>query len=255
MTIEGIIFDIDGVLEYQGRVCPGAVETIQDLRARGLTLRFLTNSTLKSRASCANRLRARGFAVADNQVFTASYLTAEYMRRSRVRSCWVMVDGDGLSEFGEFRQEREHPEYLVVGDNRSCFDFDHMNQALRVLLQGSKLIGMQAELLDTTTGSPELNVGSWVSMLERASGVQATYIGKPSAFAFETVLASMALTADRVAAVGDQLSTDVAGAQGLGIRTVLIRGGESQPADSQGDLHPDFIIGGVGQMADILPDL
>ena len=25
--VKGIIFDIDGVLEYQGRTCPGAVET------------------------------------------------------------------------------------------------------------------------------------------------------------------------------------------------------------------------------------
>jgi ribonucleotide monophosphatase NagD (HAD superfamily) len=40
--VKGIIFDIDGVLEYQGRTCLGAVETIRTLRDKGLVLRFLT---------------------------------------------------------------------------------------------------------------------------------------------------------------------------------------------------------------------
>ncbi len=255
MIPKGIIFDIDGVLEYHGRVCDGAVETVQALRDQGLILRFLTNSTLKSRASCASRLRAHGFAVADEEVFTASYLTAEYLRRKDVRSCWVMVDGEGMSEFQDLPEDREHPEYLVVGDNRSCFDFEHLNRALRVLLQGSKLIGMQGELLDTVTGEPELNVGSWVSMLERASGQQAVYIGKPNALAFRTVLESMRLPTEQVTVVGDQLSTDIAGAQRLGMRTVMIRGGEFQPSDAEKDIHPDIAIEGVGQLPDVLPKL
>jgi ribonucleotide monophosphatase NagD (HAD superfamily) len=33
--IQGIIFDIDGVLEFQGNVIPGATETLAQLRARG----------------------------------------------------------------------------------------------------------------------------------------------------------------------------------------------------------------------------
>ena len=60
-AIQGVILDIDGVLEFAGRVYPGAVETLADLRARGLAVCFLTNSTLKSRASAADRLRRRGF--------------------------------------------------------------------------------------------------------------------------------------------------------------------------------------------------
>ena len=41
---ETVIFDIDGVLEYQGQVYPHAADTIRVLRNRGLILRFLTNS-------------------------------------------------------------------------------------------------------------------------------------------------------------------------------------------------------------------
>ena len=154
--IRGMIFDIDGVLEYQGRVCPGAVEAIDELRNRGIVLRFLTNSTLKSRRSCAEGLRKRGFEVWDEEVITASYATAAYLRELRPRSCWVMLEREGLEEFREFQQDLEDPEYIVVGDNRSVFDFGHLNLALRLLLKGAKLIGMQSELVETSVGEPEL---------------------------------------------------------------------------------------------------
>ena len=53
----GIFFDVDGVLEFRGQVYPGAAETVGLLRHSGITLRFLTNSTVKSRRSCAEHLR------------------------------------------------------------------------------------------------------------------------------------------------------------------------------------------------------
>ena len=254
-TIRGIIFDIDGVLEFQGKVCSHAIETIEALRGAGVLVRFLTNSTLKSRASCAAKLRKRGFAVSDDEVFTACHLTARYLRGIGPRSYWVMVDGDGRDEFKEFPVDSEHPEYVVVGDNRSAFDFEHLNQALRMLRQGSKLVGMQAELLDTSMGSVELNVGAWVGMLEQASGVQAVYIGKPSTFAFKTVLASMALPSAQVAVVGDRVQTDIMGAQQLGIFTVLVQSGEFRKEDLQLGIRPDAIVENVGELLRVLPDL
>ncbi len=246
--IRGVIFDIDGVLEFQGKVYPQAIETVDALRRAGIVVRFLTNSTLKSRASCAARLRQRGFDVADEEVFTASYLTAQYLRSLAPRSCWVMVDGAGRDEFREFPEDSEHPQYLVIGDNRSAFDFDHLNRALRMLRAGSKLIGMQAELIDTSMGSIELNVGSYVSMLARAAGVQAVYIGKPNPRAFEAVLASMQLPKTSVAVVGDRIQTDIAGAQQLGMLTVLVQSGEFQPADLQRGPQPDVIVANIGQI-------
>jgi hypothetical protein len=55
MRFKGAIFDVDGVLEYHGRALRGAGETIARLREMGVVLRFLTNSTLQSRASCSVR--------------------------------------------------------------------------------------------------------------------------------------------------------------------------------------------------------
>src|SRR5574341_1500824 len=103
----GAIFDIDGVLTFQGRVSPGAVEVVDALQRKGIVLRFLTNSTLKSRASAAHKLRMEGFRAEHEQVITASYATAVYLRSLNPRSVWVMVDRDGIHEFAEFNQDTE----------------------------------------------------------------------------------------------------------------------------------------------------
>ena len=108
-TFRGVVFDVDGVLEFRGRVYPGAVETVDWLRDNGIVLRFLTNSTLKSRESCARGLREKGFAVSYDQVITASYATAMYLRDLRPRSCWIMVEGDGLDEFEGFQPAAPFP--------------------------------------------------------------------------------------------------------------------------------------------------
>lgn len=253
-NIKGIIFDIDGVLEFQGKVYPYAVDAIYALRHTGYTLRFLTNSTLKSRASCASRLREKGFQISEEEIVTASYATACYLRSLKPRSCWVMLDGKGRDEFNGFVEDRESPEYIVVGDNRSCFDFDHLNRALRLLRNGAKLIGMQPELVDNSMGETELNVGSWVGMLERASGVQASYIGKPYPFAFELSLRTMNLNALEVVMVGDRISSDIAGAHTLGMSSILVKTGEFVPDDLHTDPRPDLVADSVKDIPGILRD-
>jgi HAD superfamily hydrolase (TIGR01458 family) len=246
--IKGIIFDIDGVLEFQGKVYPGAVETIDRLRQKGIVLRFLTNSTLKSRKSCTERLQKAGFRLQEEEVITASSATAKYLGGLSPRSCWVMLEREGRDEFKNFVQDADNPEYVVVGDCRNRFDFDHLNQAVRLLLKGAKLIGMQAELLDTSMGEVELNVGSWVGMLERAAGIKATYIGKPSPYVFDLTLETMGLDKEEVIVVGDRVSTDVKGAKECGLKSVLIKTGEYSERDLVAGIEPDFVIDSISEV-------
>jgi HAD superfamily hydrolase (TIGR01458 family) len=253
-SIQGVIFDIDGVLEYQGQVYVGATGVIKSLRDKGIKLRFLTNSTLKSRTSCAGRLRERGFMVYDDEVITASYATAEYLRQVKPRSIWAMVERRGLDEFKDFRQDESDPEYLVVGDNRSRFDFETLNRALRVLKNGARLVGMQNELIDSSMGELELNVGSWVRMLEQASGVEAVYIGKPFRYAFELATRSLGISGDRVLVVGDRVQSDIQGARNAGLRSALVKSGEYRPGDLDSKIQPDWVLEDIRELLALFPD-
>ena len=249
--MKGVIFDVDGVLTFQGKTYPGAVEIIDLLKEKGIKIRFVTNSTLKSKKSCAERLREQGFAAKDEEVITASYATAVYLREVNPRSCWVLLEREGFNEFKEFQHDTENPEYVVVGDYREKFTFDTMNKALRLLLKGAKLIGMSPELIDASMGDYELNVGSWAEMLEKASGVEAVYIGKPGQYMFELALKSMGVDKKDVIMVGDKVSTDVVGAQNMGIKTILVKTGEFDEKDLVNG-SPDFVCGSIEDIVEIL---
>ncbi|MBA7472882.1 MAG: HAD-IIA family hydrolase [Spirochaeta sp.] len=248
---QGVIFDIDGVLEFQGRVYPGAIELLDFLRSRGIAIRLLSNSTLKSRRSCTAKLRAKGFDIHESEVVTASFATSRYLKTLKPKSCWVMLKREGLEEFKDFRHDQENPEYIVVGDYREDFNFQNMNKALGLLLKGAKLIVMITELVDHSMGGVELTVGAYGKMLEDAAGIKATFIGKPNKYIFEDTLKTMDIKRSKILMVGDKIYTDVIGAQNVGIQAALVKTGEFRDRDLDSDIQPDYILSSVGEIKEL----
>jgi HAD superfamily hydrolase (TIGR01458 family) len=246
----GVLFDIDGVLEFQGKAYPGAVELLEYLRNKQIAFRIISNSTLKSRQVCTEKLNRHGFGVTREEVIAASWATARYLKTLKPRSCWVMLKGKGLDEFKEFNMDDESPEYIVLGDYREEFKFENMNKAINLLLQGTQLIVMIPEKVDHSLGGVELTVGAYGKMLEDAAGIKATYIGKPSRYMYDIALDSMGIDRTEVLMVGDRVSTDILGARRAGIPSVLVKTGEFKPDDLDGDIQPDFIVDGVGDIKD-----
>jgi HAD superfamily hydrolase (TIGR01458 family) len=245
---EGIIFDVDGVLEYQGKIYPGAVELLDSLRAKGVVIRVVTNSTLKSRKSCTDKLQKKGFNISEDEVITASFATARYLEALNPRSCWIMLKGEGLEEFKRFNQDMEHPEFIVLGDLREDFSFHTMNKALKLLLDGSKFIVMITEIVDNSMGSVELTVGAYGKMLENAAQIKATYIGKPNRYIFEMALTTMGIENNKVLMVGDKIATDILGAKNAGIKSALVKTGEFKETDLHSDVEPDFVLDSVKEI-------
>lgn len=245
---QGVLFDIDGVLEFQGKAYPGAVELLEVLRKKEIDIRILTNSTLKSRKACAAKLHQLGFDVLEEEVITASWATARYLEELNPKSCWVMLKGKGLEEFRNVNLDDENPEYIVLGDYREGFNFENMNRALRFLLEGARLIVMIPEKVDRSLGGVELTVGAYGQMLEDAAGIKATYIGKPGTYMFDAALEGINADRDRVLMIGDRVATDILGARRAGIKSVLVRTGEFKKSDLTGEVQPDFIVNSVNKI-------
>jgi len=247
-----VLFDIDGVLEYQGKVFDGAIDVVNKIRDSGIIVRFLTNSTLKSSRSAAEKLANKGFKVYKEEVVTASYATALYLKQIQPKSIWLLLAREGVEEFKDFIHDEENPEYVVIGDCRDLFNFQTMNKVLNKVVNGSKLIGMISELIDSSLGSLELNVGSWVSMIERASNVNATYIGKPNKFVFDLILSNFNIDRKRVLMVGDRISSDIVGAKVAKIKSCLVKQGEFSPEHFKIKAKPDFVIDKISELPKII---
>ncbi len=253
--IEGVIFDLDGVLEFQGKAYPGAVELLVPLRRRRVPIRVLSNSTLKSRRSCAEKLNKKGFSIYEHEVVTASFATARYLETLNPRSCWVMLKGEGLEEFRNFRHDLDNPEYLVLGDLREDFNFQNLNKAVQLLYKGAKLIVMITETVDSSLGEMELTVGAYGKMLEDAAGIKATYIGKPNRYIFDITLDTMGnIDRSRILMVGDRIGADILGAKGVHLKTALVKTGEFRESDLESPIVvPDYIFDSVRDVGKLFP--
>lgn len=265
-SFRGLLLDVYGVLEFKGKPCPGALEFINTLNARHIPYRLLTNSTLQSRSSMAEKLNGMGFDVTPDSLVTASSATAAWLKTQNAQSCQVIIDGRGLEEFaslplieglvpGKTLNEREVPEYLVLGDARDGFNFANINVMYRHLIAGATLVMMIPNVTSVEKTGPEITVGGYGAMLETASAKPAVRIGKPAAIMFEMALQDMGLERSAVLMVGDNQGVDVEGARGAGMASALIQTGEHDwpQLQSGSEPHrPEWVIGKLDQLSELL---
>src|SRR4029079_11722002 len=74
MTVRAVVIDLDGVLYVEDEPVPGAADAVASLRARGLALRFATNTTSRPRRRILERLHRLGFDVAPGELITPAAL-------------------------------------------------------------------------------------------------------------------------------------------------------------------------------------
>ena len=48
--------------------------------------------------------------------------------------------------------------------------------------------------------------------------------------------------------VGDDISTDIGGAQGAGLKTALVRTGKFRPPDLDGSVKPEVVLSSVAEL-------
>src|SRR5215470_16467299 len=79
MHISGVLIDIDGVLTVSWQPLPGTVAALRQLRAAGLPVALVTNTTSQPRASIASALAGAGFPVTAADILTAPAIAAAYL--------------------------------------------------------------------------------------------------------------------------------------------------------------------------------
>lgn len=226
MKIDGLLLDLDGTLYLGDEPIDGAVETVRALHERGIVCRYLTNTTRFSRRELAARLRAMGFPVHDEQVFTAALAAAQWLEQQEVQRIATYLPERAREDFSGFGFDPMRPEAIVVGDLGQRWDFRIMNRAFRQLLEGAMLVALQKNRFWRTPRGFELDAGPFVAALEYAVDREAVVVGKPSAAFFELAAASTGIAMESLAVVGDDVDTDIGGAHAAGLRGVLLRTGK-----------------------------
>src|SRR5437899_11833123 len=77
LSMAAILLDVDGVLHVSGAPIAGAAAAVKQLRTAGHRLRFVTNSTTRSRAQLAEQLRSLRIELDDDELQTTGGVAAQ----------------------------------------------------------------------------------------------------------------------------------------------------------------------------------
>lgn len=238
MECKAVLCDIGGVLYVGNEPLPGAVEAVARLKSR-YTVRFLTNTTQKTGAQVVGTLQAMGFDIDADEVITALDMTRSFLEREGCGACYLLTS-DAEAFFGDL--PIEPCRYVVVGDAQENFTYERMNRAFRVLIEGGELLAAaKNRTFKDHDGKLSMDAGGFVAALEYASGKKARILGKPSLEFYSLACEMVGASPSDVVMIGDDIESDVAGAQAAGVRGILVETGKFTPSDLQLGIVPDRI--------------
>jgi HAD superfamily hydrolase (TIGR01458 family) len=253
LDVDALLLDIDGVLVTSWQAVPGAIEAVETLRAHGVPLRLITNTTTHTRVALAETLAEAGFSIAPDEIATAVTATASYLQAEHPGAgVFVLSDGDPGEDLGAVRiVDVDDAEVVVLGGGCDDFSYDAMNRVFRRVHEGAAFVAMHRNLYWRTTDGLQLDGGAFVAALEAATGVTPVVCGKPSQAFFASALAMLGVPPARAAMVGDDVVNDVTGAQEAGLAGVLVRTGKFRPDDLDRGA-PDAVVGSLADVPALL---
>lgn len=258
MPAAAFLFDLEGTLYVGDRAVPGAAEALAALRRRGIPFRLVSNTTSRSRAMLVERLRGFGIAVEPHEVWTAPLAAARLAReRGHARvlallpeAAWGDLQGLDVDGVGALRADA-----VLVGDLGAAWTYDLLQHAFTALQDGAELIACSRDRCYRRHGRLVLDAGPFVAALEYATRREALVAGKPSASFFRAAVESLGLAVPpaEIVMVGDDLWSDVEGAQRAGCTAWAVATGKFRREDLAGSgIVPDRVLDSVAGIAAML---
>lgn len=254
-NIKGFLFDIDGVLSVEDELIPGAVNIIQKLKSRQIPYRFVTNTSTKSLDSLYNKLQNQGLPITKHELFHSPTAAVLHMRQYRQRTCYLFIEEDAKKDFAEFTIS-EKPEAIIVGYMEKGWSSDLLNKAFRMVMAGAEIIALHKNKYFQVQDGLRLDSGAIVVGLEYATGKEAAVVGKPNPSFFQLALQNLGLPPQEVAMIGDDIESDIGGAQKCGLTGILVKTGKYREELVRSSwVKPDLVMESVTCLFDDIPHL
>ena len=253
-TVGGIFFDLDGVFFVGDEAIPGGADVIAWADAERIPYLFVTNTTSHPRSYLAAKLARCGVHADPEQILTPAVAAHEWLTEHGCEPVALFVPDATAAEFGDLARVPSDADSgaaaVVVGDLGDAWTFDAMNRAFRLLTADAAdtrpvLIALGMARFWKDADGLTLDNGPFVQALAYASGIEPLVTGKPAPAFFHSAAHRLGLPPDTVVMVGDDIRGDIGGAQGAGMRGVLVQTGKFHPGDLAQGVTPDAVLASV----------
>lgn len=258
---DGFLIDLDGVVWIGREPVPGSAEALRALLEAGKRLVFVTNNPGRLPSAYAERLRELGVEVGEEQIVTAGMVLARLAGEAAGAGGSAFVIGaSALKEMVAATgarlldgEEAQGADVVVVSGHRG-FDYEELLTAKFALDRGARLFATSHDPTMPFPGGELPGTGAVLAAVEVASGRQAEIAGKPERHLFEMALeairgsfvaqeATKEPRDERLAMIGDRISSDIEGGRRAGLETVLVLSGTTSREEAEAaDPAPDFVL-------------
>lgn len=252
--MRAILFDMDGVLYNSEEPVAGASDTLAWARARGIPYLFLTNTTSRPRQALVEKLGRFGIPASVDEILTPCSAAAAWLKAHITGPVALFVRSAALAEFEGLEILPETAETgaaaVAVGDLGDHWNFRTLNRAFRLLHANpcGVLVALGMTRFWQAADGLRLDAGPFVAALEFATGRKAVVLGKPAREFYQAAVEKLKLPNGQIVMVGDDVETDIAGAQGTGLKSVLVRTGKFRPADLESPVRADAVLESVAEL-------
>ncbi len=240
---------------------PGAVETIGWLREHDVEFRLVTNTSSKTRREIAALLADAGMPVGDAHILTAVTSAASYLGAHHPGvGCLVLNEGDLHEDLVGVPQvdaaQAPSAGVVLLGGAGPSLGYRDLDAAFKLAIDGVHVVALHRNTRFPTADGPALDMGAFIVGLEAAADIEVTVVGKPAAAFYEAALADLGAEPRTTVMVGDDIGSDVVGAQDAGMTGALVRTGKFRLSDLDGRHGaPDHVIDDIGALPALLGGL
>ncbi|CAM4730704.1 unnamed protein product [Leuciscus chuanchicus] len=233
-SLKAVLVDLSGTLHIEDAAVPGAQEALTRLRQSPVAVKFVTNTTKECKRTLFERLRRLNFDLQEREIFTSLTAARNLLEQRAVRPL-LLVEDSAREDFTGL--ETSDPNAVVIGLAPDHFNYQTLNKAFRLILDGAPLIAIHKARYYKRKDGLALGPGPFVTGLEYATDTQATVVGKPEKAFFLEALRDLNCSPEEAVMIGDDARDDVGGAQNAGMLGILVKTGKYRPGD-EGKINP-----------------
>ena len=249
---KAFICDMDGVIYHGNHLIPHVKEFIDWLEQNGKNYLFLTNGSGRSPRELAQKLSRLGLNVDESHFYTSAQATASFLASQCEGGSAYVIGEPGLTyalyEAG-FSMNDVNPDYVVFGSSKSL-NYEQIEKASRLILNGAKLIGTNSDLTDPSEDGIVPACRALISPIELTTGRKAYYVGKPNPLMMRHALKKLGCDKEDAAIIGDRMDTDIIAGIESELDTVLVLSGvTSRDSINKFPYSPKYVLSDIGEIA------